>query len=61
MNDPTKRSLAEWQSDLDESEAQADAGQTVPLAPALDRIRGSIRELESKLPNGTRRKAALRR
>jgi hypothetical protein len=48
MIDPTKRPISEWLADLEESEAEADAGLTVPLAPVLESARESIRRLEAK-------------
>jgi len=60
MMDPTKRPLSEWIADLEESEAQVDAGLTVPLAPALERLRESIRRLEARAGDETRRGAARR-
>lgn len=45
MSDPTKRTLADWQAGLDASDEEIDAGLTVPLAPVLDRLRKSIRQL----------------
>jgi hypothetical protein len=60
MADPTKRTLFEWIADLDESEAQVDAGMTVPLEPALERLRDSIRRLEAKALDENRRGAARR-
>lgn len=60
MTDPTKRTLAEWEADLEESEAQVDAGLTVPLAPVLDRLRASIRELEAKARDRGQNKVARR-
>jgi hypothetical protein len=60
MIDPTKRSPADWLSDLEESEAQIDAGLTVPLAPALKRLRESIRRLEAEARDRNPRDAARR-
>jgi hypothetical protein len=60
MSDPTKRPIAEWLRDLEESEAQVDAGLTVPLEPILERLRESIRLLETKSPDENRRRAAHR-
>ena len=48
MTDPTNRTKAQWLADLAESEAEADAGLTVPLAPALDRARAAVKRLEAK-------------
>ncbi len=48
MIDPTNRTKAQWMADLAESEAEADAGMTVPLAPALERARAAVRRLEAK-------------
>ncbi len=61
MIDPTNRSLSEWLADLEESEAEVDAGLSVPLAPALERLRESIRRLEAKAPDGERVEALRRR
>jgi hypothetical protein len=48
MIDPTNRTKAQWLAELAESEAEADAGVTVPLAPALERARAAVRRLEAK-------------
>ena len=48
MTDPTNRTKAQWLAELAESEAEADAGVTVPLAPALERARTAVRRLEAK-------------
>ncbi len=48
MIDPTNRTKAQWLVDLAESEAEADAGLTVPLEPALERARAAVRRLEAK-------------
>lgn len=45
---PTNRTKAKWLADLAQSEAEADAGVTVPLAPALERARAAARRLEAK-------------
>jgi len=47
MTDPTNRTKAQWLADLAQSEAEADAGVTVPLTPALERARAAIRRLEA--------------
>jgi hypothetical protein len=57
MTDPTKRTPNDWLADLELSEAEADAGLTVPLGPALDRIRESIERLEAKARLQARREA----
>jgi len=48
MTDPTNRTKAQWLADLAESEAEADAGVTVPLAPALERARAALRRLDAE-------------
>jgi hypothetical protein len=58
MEDPTKRPISEWLKDLEESEAQVDAGLTVALEPVLERLRESIRLLETKSPGENRRGAS---
>lgn len=60
MTDPTKRTIAEWLADLEESEAEADAGLTVPLEPVLERAREVIRRLEAKVPPEDRFEAVRR-
>jgi hypothetical protein len=60
MADPTKRTIAEWLADLEESEAEADAGLTVPLEPVLERAREAIRRLEANARAGVRREAVRR-
>jgi hypothetical protein len=58
MDDPTKRTLADWIADLEESEAEVAAGLTVPLAPILEQLRESIRRLEAKAQDETQRETA---
>jgi len=48
MSDRTDRRPADWLADLEVSEAQLAAGQTVPIEPALQRLRDSIARLEAK-------------
>jgi hypothetical protein len=47
MTGPTNRTKAQWLADLVESEAEADAGVTVPLTPALERARAAVGRLEA--------------
>lgn len=60
MSDPTNRTKSQWLADLAESEAEADAGLTVPLAPALERARAAVRRLEAKARLEPSRDAARR-
>ncbi|HVJ53790.1 MAG TPA: hypothetical protein VM689_15080 [Aliidongia sp.] len=48
MSDPTNRTLAEIETELEESEAQIAVGQSVPLEPVLERLRASIRRMETR-------------
>ena len=48
MSDPTNRRPTDWLADLEISEAQLEAGQTVPIEPVLQRLRDSIARLEAK-------------
>jgi hypothetical protein len=47
MTNPTSCTKAQWLAELLESEAEADAGVTVPLAPALERARAAVSRLEA--------------
>ena len=46
MNDPTNRTVSDWLADLEISEAEAAAGETVPLAAVLADFDDSIKRLE---------------
>ena len=46
MSDPTNRSVSDWLTDLEISEAEAAAGETVPLAAILAEFDDSIKRLE---------------
>jgi hypothetical protein len=59
--DPTKLTLDDWIADLEISEAQHDRGETVPMAPVMQRLRDSIEQLEARQLPGTRRTAMPRR
>lgn len=48
MSDPTNHRPTDWLADLEISEAQLAAGQTVGIEPALQRLRASIARLEAK-------------
>jgi hypothetical protein len=50
MVDTTTRAEvpAGWLEALDRSQAQAEAGETVPLEPVLDRLRASIARMKAK-------------
>ena len=48
---------AGWREALDRSQAQAEAGQTVPLEPVLDRLRASIARMKAKRTEQDRRAA----
>ncbi|HWK48217.1 MAG TPA: hypothetical protein VNT30_26075 [Stellaceae bacterium] len=61
MTDPTKRPLSEWLTDLDISEAQADAGDVVSAETVLQQLHESIARLEAKLAGEQRREVAPRR
>jgi hypothetical protein len=61
MNDPIERSEAEWQADLDRSERELAAGQTVSMAVELAELDESIRRLEAKRKRAQKRKAAAGR
>jgi hypothetical protein len=39
---------AGWVESLERSKAQIEAGQTLPIEPALDRLRASIARMEAK-------------
>ena len=43
------RAPAGWQESLERSKAQIAAGATVPLLPALDRLRASAERLEAEM------------
>jgi hypothetical protein len=60
MTDPTRPSVADWVAALDRSDAQLAAGETVPLAPFMQRLRQSIEHLEAKQQTSRRRSAAPR-
>ena len=48
MDAPNDRPPPAWIADsLQRSEAQIEAGQTVPLEPILDRLRGSIARMQA--------------
>ena len=62
MADPTKRPLSEWVADLEISEAQVAAGDTVSIESVLAELDESIKRLEEKRrhpPSG--REAVARR
>lgn len=61
MIDPTNRPVSDWLTDLEISEAQAAAGQTVPIEPALQRLRDSIARLEAKAADRATREVVSRR
>jgi len=47
--------LADWLDSLDRSQAQAEAGETVPLEPVLGRLRASIARMKAKRSEENRR------
>ncbi len=48
MHSTDDRTQAGWHESLERSKAQIDAGQTVPLAPFLERLRVSIARMKSR-------------
>jgi hypothetical protein len=48
---------ADWLESLDRSQAQAEAGETVPLEPVLDRLRASIARMKAKRSEENRQAA----
>jgi hypothetical protein len=46
-----------WLESLDRSQAQAEAGETVPLEPVLDRLRASIARMKAKRSEENRQTA----
>ncbi len=48
MKDPTKLTVEDWAAAIEISEAQAAAGQSVPLEPILRRLRETVDKLEAK-------------
>jgi hypothetical protein len=61
MTDPTKLTLDDWIAALDRSDAQLAAGNTVPMAPVLQRLRDSIERLEARQQTAPPRPATPRR
>ena len=61
MTDPTKRTIADWIADLDASEAEADAGLTVPGEVVRQHILDSLARLEAKKAAAPKREATSRR
>ena len=43
-----KAAPADWVESLDRSKAQIEAGQTVPVEPALQRLRDSLARMDAK-------------
>jgi hypothetical protein len=54
---PTNLPLEDWIADLEISEAQHDRGETVPMAPVMQRLRDSIEQLEARRREKTPRTA----
>ncbi len=61
MSNPIDLPRAAWIESMARSDRQLAVGETVPLGLALDAIDDDITELESKLTNGHKTKAARRR
>ena len=60
MSDPTKRTREEMLADLEASDAEVDAGLTVPGEVVLEGIQAAIDRLEARLAGGPQRKTARR-
>ena len=58
MSDPTNRPLSDWLADLEISEAELAAGDTVPLASVLAELDESMKRLKDKRQRPPGRAAA---
>jgi hypothetical protein len=58
MIDPTKRTLAEIEADLEISEAEAARGETFPVEPILKRLHEHADRLEAEAAFARRQRAA---
>jgi hypothetical protein len=56
--DPTKLTLEEIEADLAVSEAEAERGETVPLAPILQRLRETAARIAARKAAALPRKTA---
>jgi len=58
MSDPTRHSFAEWRTELEQGEAEADAGLTVTLEQLLKHADDALKRLDAKAGERRPREAA---